>query len=220
MSSGLATCATAGVMCALFIDGLHNLASAVLRPSRNRPIENQVYQPHLWIWRNVGAQIGLVVKTLKESSEVCNIAASCKQSAVTMNGTLSFGGPSIIWHRLRLDGDSQELTTSAIDLRSILLPLCLLSLLLLFPLSISASRIEAPIAGHRGLFEPAWLLRLRFLFGAKEIIRKGYTKVNFRWIDASFARLNCYQSSTRTLYSMSDVWILTWLSYRRSISMS
>ncbi|KAF1921228.1 Ent-kaurene oxidase [Ampelomyces quisqualis] len=34
--------------------------------------------------------------------------------------------------------------------------------------------VKAPVVGHRGVFEPTWLLRLRFIRGSRSILQNGY----------------------------------------------
>ena len=69
---------------------------------------------------------------------------------------------------------------SSIGSKSVLLPLASTVFFLFFFVSSFSSppKVDAPIVGYRSVFEPTLLLRLRFLFGARDIIRNGYTKVN------------------------------------------
>jgi hypothetical protein len=38
--------------------------------------------------------------------------------------------------------------------------------------------VKAPVIGHRSIFEPEWLVRVRFVRGSREILREGYSKVS------------------------------------------
>ena len=40
------------------------------------------------------------------------------------------------------------------------------------------SSVKAPVVGHRSIFEPKWLVRLRYVRGSREILREGYGKVS------------------------------------------
>ena len=37
--------------------------------------------------------------------------------------------------------------------------------------------VKAPVVGHRSIFEPKWLVRLRYVRGSREILSEGYDKV-------------------------------------------
>lgn len=41
----------------------------------------------------------------------------------------------------------------------------------------SSSIAKLPVAGRRSIFEPNWLLRLRFLRSSRDILKDGYKKV-------------------------------------------
>jgi len=69
--------------------------------------------------------------------------------------------------------------------------------LLYFISSFSSSpKVDAPIVGYRSVFEPTLLLRLRFLFGAGDIIRNGYTKVNTFALHKTYRRSELIALST------------------------
>lgn len=70
-------------------------------------------------------------------------------------------------------------TVNAATSKGALLPLvsAVFLLYLIFLSNPSSVKLNAPIVGYRSLFEPTQLLRLRFLFGARDIIRNGYAKV-------------------------------------------
>ena len=38
--------------------------------------------------------------------------------------------------------------------------------------------VKAPVVGHRSIFEPKWLVRLRYVRGSREILSEGYSKVS------------------------------------------
>ena len=40
------------------------------------------------------------------------------------------------------------------------------------------SSVKAPVVGHRSIFEPKWLVRLRYVRGSREILSEGYGKVS------------------------------------------
>ncbi|KAF2787550.1 putative cytochrome P450 [Melanomma pulvis-pyrius CBS 109.77] len=67
---------------------------------------------------------------------------------------------------------------SALSSKGVLLPVAgaVFSLIFFLLPFISSPKVDAPIVGYRSVFELTLLLRLRFLFGAKDIIRNGYSK--------------------------------------------
>ena len=68
---------------------------------------------------------------------------------------------------------------STVNSKGVLLPLAGAAFFFLFFLvSFTSPKVDAPVVGYRSVFEPTLLLRLRFLFGARDIIRNGYTKVD------------------------------------------
>lgn len=97
---------------------------------------------------------------------------------------------------------------SSVGLKGVLLPLAGTALLvfLLLPLFQSPARVDAPIVGYRSLLEPTLLLRLRFLFGARDIIREGYAKVNMTVVGRpakNYLELTCFTNySTKMPSSM------------------
>ena len=40
------------------------------------------------------------------------------------------------------------------------------------------SSVKAPVVGHRSVFEPKWLVRLRYVRGSRKILSEGYGKVS------------------------------------------
>lgn len=47
----------------------------------------------------------------------------------------------------------------------------------------SPSTVKVPFAGYRSVFEPTWLLRLRFVWEGGSIISQGYNKVSCPFCD-------------------------------------
>ena len=67
--------------------------------------------------------------------------------------------------------------TERVDVLPTLLVLGAL-LLALYPAFASKTKYGIPIAGYGNIFEPAWLLRLRFIRGSRSILKQGYEKVS------------------------------------------
>lgn len=44
--------------------------------------------------------------------------------------------------------------------------------------ALSSSTVKVPFVGYRSVFEPTWLLRLRFVWEGGSIISQGYNKVS------------------------------------------
>lgn len=51
-------------------------------------------------------------------------------------------------------------------------------LLVVYPFFTPKTKYGIPVAGYFSHFEPAWLLRLRFIRGSRAIIRQGYEQVS------------------------------------------
>lgn len=50
-------------------------------------------------------------------------------------------------------------------------------LLLLMPVFTPRTKFGLPIVGYRSIFEPSWLLKLRFIRNSRGILKEGYDKV-------------------------------------------
>lgn len=77
--------------------------------------------------------------------------------------------------------------------------------------------VKAPYAGYRSAWEPTFLLRMRFIAGARPIIMDGYNKVRL-FLDLSRTSLMIY--SSKTACSSFVVWTLTFSLSPTNMSMN